>query len=101
MNIAWGFCSRPGIWQRGVDAHVHPADEVLMFLGTDADNADELGAEIEMDLGTERERHVFDRSSAVVCPAGLPHAPIVTRWVDRPFAFLLINLAADMTTSFA
>jgi len=96
-NIAWGFCSQPGIWQRGV-AHFHPADELMIFLGTDP-NSDDLGAEIEIDLGEEHERHLFDKSSAVICPAGLPHAPIVTRWVDRPFAFLLFNLAADLTLS--
>jgi hypothetical protein len=100
LNVAWGFCSQPGIWQRGVDAHVHPADEVLMFLGTDP-NSDDLGAEIEIDLGTEHERYLVDKSSALICPAGLPHAPIVTRWVDKPFAFLLFNLAADRTMAFA
>jgi hypothetical protein len=100
VNIAWGFCSQPGVWQRGVGSHVHPTDEVLFFLGIDPDNADSLGAEIEIDLGKEQERYLFNRSSAVLCPAGLPHAPIVTRWVDKPFAFLLINLAGDLTTSF-
>jgi hypothetical protein len=99
-NLGWGFCSQPGIWQRGVDAHLHPADEIMFFLGIDP-NRDDLGAEVEIDLGKEHERYLFDKSSAVICPAGLPHAPIVTRWVDRPFAFLLINLAADMTMSFA
>lgn len=100
VNIAWGFASRPGVWQRGVTAHSHPEDEILMFLGTDPDNPDRLGAEIEIDLGKEHERYFFDKSSAVVCPAGLPHGPIVTRWVDKPFAFLLINLAGDVTMSF-
>lgn len=100
VNVAWGFCSSPGIWQRGVSAHVHPADEVLIFLGADPDNLDYLGAEIEIDLGKEQERRLFDKPSAVVCPAGLPHAPIVTRWVDKPFAFILINLAGDMRMSF-
>ena len=32
----------------------------------------------------------------MVSPAGLLHAPMVTRWVDKPFAYLLINLAAEM-----
>jgi hypothetical protein len=100
VNIAWGFCSQPGIWHRGVGAHAHSADEVLIFLGTDPDNTDYLGAEIEIDLGKEHERYLFDKPSAVVCPAGLPHAPVVTRWVDKPFAFLLINLAGDETVSF-
>jgi hypothetical protein len=51
MNILWGFYSSPGIWHRGVGAHVHPVDEVLVFVGTDPDNIDYLGAEIEIDLG--------------------------------------------------
>jgi hypothetical protein len=100
VNIAWGFCSQPGIWHRGVNSHSHPADEVLIFLGIDPDNVDYLGAEIEIDLGKEHERYLFDKPSAVVCPAGLPHTPIVTRWVDRPFAFILVNLAGDITMSF-
>ncbi|HTY63175.1 MAG TPA: hypothetical protein VMG30_13075 [Acidobacteriota bacterium] len=100
VNIAWGFASQPGIWQRGVGAHTHPADEILMFLGTDPDNTESLGAEIEIDLGQEHERYFFDKSSAILCPAGFPHGPIVTRWVDKPFAFLLVNLAGDVTTSF-
>jgi hypothetical protein len=99
MNVAWGFCSQAGIWHRGVSAHAHPADEILMFLGMDTENADALGAEIEIDLGGEP--YFFDRSSVVVCPAGLAHGPILTRWVEKPFAFLLINLAADLNTSFA
>jgi hypothetical protein len=100
LNVAWGFASQPGIWQRGVTAHSHPEDEVLIFIGTDPDNIDYLGAEIEIDLGREHERYLFDRSSAIICPANIPHGPIVTRWVDRPFAFLLINLAGDMNVSF-
>jgi hypothetical protein len=100
VNIAWGFFSQPGIWQRGVDAHVHPADEVMIFLGTDPDKVDYLGAEIEIDLGKEHERYLFDKPSAIVCPAGLPHGPMVTRWVDKPFAFILINLAGNQTMSF-
>jgi hypothetical protein len=100
VNIAWGFYSQPGIWQRGVGAHLHPADEVMIFLGADPKNNDCLGAEIEIDLGKEHERYYFDKPSAVICPASLPHAPIVTRWVDKPFACISINLAGDMTTSF-
>jgi len=101
VNIAWGFFSQPGIWQRGVNAHRHPANEVMIFLGADPNNDDYLGAEIEFDLGKEHERHFFNKPSAVICPAGLPHAPIITRWADRPFAVISINLAGDETMSFA
>jgi hypothetical protein len=97
-NIFWGFCSQPGIWRRGAGAHVHPVDEVLVYLGMDPDNPDRLGAEIEIDLGKEHERHIIDRPAAVVCPAGMPHLPLVTRWVDRPFAFFAVTLSGEHDT---
>ncbi len=100
LNVAWGFSSGAGISQRGVGAHSHPEDEILVYLGMDPDHPDDLGAEIEIDLGKEHERHSFRRSTVIACPAGMPHGPIVTRWVDRPFAFLLVNLARDVSMSF-
>ena len=93
-NMDWGFFSSPGIWHRGAGAHVHSSDEVLVFVGTDPARMNYLGAEIEIDLGKEHERHLIDRPSVVVCPAGTAHAPLITRWVDRPFAFFSINLSA-------
>jgi hypothetical protein len=94
-NILWGFCSRPGIARRGAGAHVHRTDEVLVYLGMDPENPDNLGAEIEVDMGKEHERHLIDRSSAIVCPAGTPHTPLVTRWVDKPFAFFAVTLSGE------
>jgi hypothetical protein len=94
-SIFWGFCSQPGIWRRGTGAHVHPAGEALVFLGMDPDDIDYLGAEIEIDLGKEHERHFIDKPSVIVCPAGMPHAPQVTRWVDRPFAFFAVSLSGE------
>jgi len=97
-NIFWGFCSRPGIWQRGSGSHVHPADEVLVFLGMDPNDLDYLGAEIEIDIGKEQERHLINKPAAVICPAGVPHTPLVTRWVDRPFAFFAVSLSGEHKT---
>ena len=56
LNFTWGFYSKPGIWHRNVEAHVHPESEVLVFVGLDKDDIDYLGAEIEIDLGKEHER---------------------------------------------
>ena len=42
----------------------------MIFMGTDPDNVGILGAEIEIDLGKEHERYIFDKPSAIVCPAG-------------------------------
>jgi hypothetical protein len=95
VNLTWGFYSRPGIWHRGVGAHVHPTDEVLVFAGLDPADINYLGAKIEIELGQEHERYIFDKPTVVVCPKGLPHNPVVVRWVDRPYAFYLIGLSGE------
>ena len=99
-NMDWGFFSSPGLWHQGVGAHVHTADEVLVFVGTDPARMNYLGAEIEIDLGKEHERFLINKPSVVVCPAGTAHGPFVTHWVDRPFAFFSINLSATPEMTF-
>jgi hypothetical protein len=94
-SIFWGFCSGSGLWRRGAGAHVHSTDEILVFLGLDPRDDDHLGAEVEIEMGPEHERHRIDKPSVVVCPAGLPHTPMVTQWVDRPFAFFAVNLSDE------
>lgn len=94
-NMDWGFFSSPGLWHRGVRAHVHKAPEVLVFAGTDPTCPGRLGAEIEIDMGKEQDRLYVTEPSAVVVPAGLPHGPFVTHWVDTAFAFFSINLAEE------
>jgi hypothetical protein len=93
-TIFWGFCSQPGIWRRGMGAHVHTCDEILVYLGIDPE-VEYLGAEIELDMGQEHERHLFSKPTVVVCPSGMPHLPQVTRWVDKPFAFFAVCLAGE------
>jgi hypothetical protein len=99
LNVIWGFFSKTGIWHRGVGAHVHPIDEVLVFVGTDSNDINYLGAEIEIDLGQEHERYIFNKPSVIICPAGLPHNPILVRWVDKPYAFFSISLSGERETA--
>jgi len=78
------FWPRPGISEKiGVEAHTHPFDEVLGFFGTNPDDPDDLGAEIEFWLGDEK--HILTKSCLVYIPAGLKHCPLIHRRVDRPF----------------
>ena len=100
VNLDWGFFSKPGLWHRGVGAHVHSHDEVLVYVGTDPNDIDSLGAEIEIDMGHEHESHIIDKPSVVICPAVFLHAPIVTRWADRPYAFFSINLSGEPEMKF-
>jgi hypothetical protein len=47
-----------------------------------------LDAEIEIHLGEEREKHIIDSTSIVYIPAGLLHAPIAIKKVNKPFQWM-------------
>jgi hypothetical protein len=64
--------------------HAHPTTQVMCFLGTDTDDLSDLGAEFEICLGKEEERHVFTKSTAVVTPPFLPHWPGGLLKLTRP-----------------
>ena len=100
LNFTWGFYSKPGIWHRGGGAHVHPVDEVLVFVGLDPTNIDYLGAEFEIDMGKEHESYVFNKPTVVICPGGVPHLPLITRWVDKPYSFYVIGLGSEHESPF-
>jgi len=102
LNFCWSIHTQPGLWVRGPGrgAHVHPHDEVLVFAGTEPSDIDYLGAEIQIDMGEEHERHIINEPTAVVLPAGMPHNPIVTRYVDKPFGVLMMSLGARHETTY-
>jgi hypothetical protein len=95
VNFVWGFYSRCGKWHRGGEAHTHPEEEVLVFLGFDPNNLNYLGAELEIGMGKDYERHIFNTPTVAICPKGFPHLPIITRWVDKPYGFLAISLSEE------
>lgn len=101
LNVSWGFYTRPGIWHRvgRGGAHVHPVDEALIFVGLDPGNLNYLGAEIEFALGEEEERHLIRVPAAVLAPKNLVHCPEVTRWVDKPYGFIVCCLDAEHETT--
>ena len=74
----------------GVEAHEHDYDEVVAFFGTNPEDVNDLGGEIEMWLGGEK--HILTKSCLVYVPKGLVHCPLIIRRVDRPiFHFAVAN----------
>jgi hypothetical protein len=67
------------------EAHTHPFDEYLVFLGTDPDDHFDLHGEVELWVGDEK--RMLTKSCAVFIPAGMPHCPLIVHRVDRPFIF--------------
>jgi hypothetical protein len=95
VNFTWGLYSKCGKWHRGGEAHTHPEEEILVFVGLDPNNINYLGAELEMGMGKDYERHIFNKPTVGICPKGFPHLPLVTRWVDKPYGFFVICLSGE------
>ena len=86
---AWGEVSH--------GPHVHKYPELFMHLGTDPDNPWDLGAEIEMYMGPEMEKHVVTKSTIICLPANFPHGPWTVKKVTRPFMIVTVNQSTKHT----
>jgi hypothetical protein len=71
--------------------HMHKYPELFMHLGTDPDNPWDLGAEIEMYMGPEKEKHILTKSTIICLPANFPHGPWRILKVTRPFMIVTVN----------
>ena len=92
LNFSWGHYNTAGKWHRLGEVHVHPEEEILIFVGLDPNEPLKLGAEIEEAVGWDDERLVLNKPGMFICPKGLPHLPEITRWVDEPFGFIVACL---------
>lgn len=95
VNFTWGYYTGSGIWHRGGEAHYHPEEEILVFVGLDPDDLNYLGCEQELAMGKEYERHIFNKPTVAVCPSGFPHLPLITRWTDSPYSFIVCCLSKE------
>jgi mannose-6-phosphate isomerase-like protein (cupin superfamily) len=96
-NVAINCVAQP--YMMGDPPHRHAFDEFWYFLAGDAKNMQDFGAEVEVALGEEWEKHTIKTTSAVYIPAGLMHAPIHVKRVDKPFYFMVILLAPTYSSS--
>lgn len=74
------------------ETHTHNNEEILCFIGGDPRDITDFGAEIEITLGPEKEKHRITETACVSIPANLPHCPLHIRKVDKPIVFLEISL---------
>ena len=76
------------------EPHVHKDfTQLLCFLGTNPMNVRDFGgAEIEICLGEEQEKHVITSPVIVSVTKGLPHGPLNFKHIPKPIIFLEIML---------
>jgi hypothetical protein len=98
MNTAWYYAvpERDPIFME----HSHDSDELIGFFGSDPDNKEDLGGEIEFSI--DGEPHLLTKSSIIFVPAGLAHNPMRILRVDRPiFHFSVVtNRIYDGTATY-
>ena len=67
--------------------------QILCFLGTNPmDVRDFGGAELEICLGKEEEKHIIDSPVIIPIPIGVPHGPLYLKKAPKPIIFLEIML---------
>ena len=76
-------------------AHRHEFHQFLCFLGSDPNNIDDLGAEIEISLGEEGEKHIITEPSIVHLSPGVIHGPLEYKRVDKAVMHLDVFFASE------
>jgi len=79
-----------------LDVQTHEYGTFLIFLGMDDDDASVLGAEVELCMGEEKERHIFNKSALVWVPPNLKHGPLKVTKATKPFNFLEVVLGPEL-----
>ena len=76
----------------GGETHYHRHEETYIFCGTNPDDPEDLGGEIELWLGIGKnaEKFIITKSTAVLMPPGLAAHPLIFRRVDRPIVKIVI-----------
>jgi uncharacterized cupin superfamily protein len=69
--------------------HAHDFDEVLGFVGTNGDDPNDLGGEIELWL--DDEKYALRSSCLVFVPKGVKHCPLMFNRIDSPILFFTIG----------
>ncbi len=84
--------------QMGIESygqHQHDFNQVNFWLGTDTNSIGDLGAEVELCIGEEWEKHMITTSTAVAIPGGLPHYPAMINKIDRRFIYVEVSCARE------
>ena len=94
FNFIIGVYDETGDWAPGRGAHAHSFDEVLLFFGYDDEDMNYLGSDMELAVGKEQEKHTFSGPMVVSAPKGIPHCPLITQKVYKPFGHFHLALAS-------
>ena len=72
--------------------HVHNFDEIVLHIGGDPDNPEDLGGEIEFYVGGQP--LTLTTTNGIFIPAGVTHGPLIWKRFTRPHLEMAIMLGA-------
>jgi hypothetical protein len=75
--------------------HIHDYDQVIILAGSDMDDIGNLGAEVELCLGENMERHMITTTTTIAIPKGMPHFPATVNKLNKRFFYIEMSLAAE------
>ena len=82
-----------GVVDRSLPEMSHPNfDEIVLHIGGDPENPEDLGAEMDFNIGGEPK--TFNTSFGVFIPKGLNHGPLTFREAKKPYIEMAIMLGA-------
>jgi hypothetical protein len=84
----------------GHPPHIHSEPELLIHIGTNPNDPDDLGGEVELCMGPEMEKHVITKTTVVFIPPNFIHAPWNPIKTVRPWIFIEINQGLHHTEKF-
>ena len=82
-----------------IHEHSHEYDEIVLHIGSDPNNPEDLGAEIEFVVGGEPLK--VDKTAAIFIPKGVKHGPLTWKRVDRPHIQMAIVLGGGVLSQAA
>jgi len=70
--------------------HSHPYDQIELLIGSDPENPENLGAEVECHVGGKK--FTVDKTNALFIPRGVEHGGVEWKRFDRPHMLVSITL---------
>jgi len=76
-----------------IGEHTHDYDEIILHIGTDPSNPEDLGGEIE--IGMDGEPVTINKTSAIYVPKGVKHGPLIWKKFKKPHLEMTIMIGAS------
>jgi hypothetical protein len=92
-RMNWHHITAPVMLQK--ESKTHKFDKFMCFLSNDPNGSFDFGAEIELTMGKESEKHVIDSSTIICIPKGTAYGPLNFKKITQPILFCEISTGAE------